>query len=880
MSIDPIASAASVKGAAISYARRGWRVIPLHYPTGPKRACSCGKPDCPANGKHPILNDWSAKASSDLPTVEAWWARNGSYNVGVAMGWGSGIIDIETDVKHDGDASLALLEMILSELPPTLSFRSGSGGVHRLFSTNSLPEGTKVITVGQLGRDLLERGAKGKTGIDVRGEGGQAVFPPSFHASGKRYEWINPGARLADIPADWIPLLTGVRNGNPRSGSASADPGEELLLRGSLRLDDIDEEAARAILAFIPADTTRLEWITVGEALKTQFGDAGLELFDEWSSGALSEVDTPSDYAGRGDVEYTWSTLGREGDRSKQVTFRSLIAIAKANGWSPSPVAATLPREERQRLGDEDAARLEALSESLKACADLSALNLWIGEMKAVELFDTSRDLLREAFRARWKEVAGDTIDKTDAAAMLDDTKEREEEARAGVRTKGWANPYAFCAEGESLFYNSVTRSKYKTRAFDLTYSSELISPIARAQGKVSPPFLPSTLLLNADIVPKVYGPRYAPGMKLIFSRDGERYVNTYVPGPAATPRANWTPEDVEAVGLWDAHLSWLLDAPAAKLLKQFLAFVARYPGKRVKWCPLIYGPEGIGKSIIGALMRAVLGATNAAVISPAVLSETKYNSWADGTLFSVIEEIKVDGSTKWEVMRALKEPITNDQLNIHPKGYTAYQTYNVTSYVAFTNHPTALALSANDRRFYIAATKHADRSFIGALGGEKAAEAYFMRLVGALEDRGGVFRGWLDAVDLEGFPAHRAPTSHAKEIMVEESRSELDCAIEEIAASGDYATVRPELIELEGLKMALMLREDTAGASGQAVSRVLRELGFEPLGSGERLEPPVPGRDKPIKSRWYVKRSAYTFDPHKAPTATIKATLELGDLA
>ena len=60
--------------------------------------------------------------------------------------------------------------------------RTGGGGFHFLFGKDE-----EIHDPNQQG--LLVDGER-IHGIDVRGEGGYIVAPPSVHASGKRYEWF------------------------------------------------------------------------------------------------------------------------------------------------------------------------------------------------------------------------------------------------------------------------------------------------------------------------------------------------------------------------------------------------------------------------------------------------------------------------------------------------------------------------------------------------------------------------------------------------------------------------------------------------------------------------------------------------------------------
>ena len=837
-----IASPEEVKRNGLAYIRRGWRVLPIHTP-GPNGSCSCGRTPCPGPGKHPRLKDWVEQATLVEDRFLSWLEQWPNMNLGVAMGQASNLIDIEVDPHNGGDDGLADLELFLGALPDTLSFRSGSGGVHRLFLA---PRGVRVKTVGQLGKDLLKRA---KTGVDVRGEGGQAVFPPSRHVSGNTYKWLNE-APLARIPESWLDVLAGT---SPADGETQEqDAGLAFLERGPLVLDDITIDAARDILRYVSPETTRHTWVTVGEALHTQFGREGLDLFVEWSRGDLNGV-RPANFVGDEDCEYNWTTFGKQ-TGGRLATFRSVIELAKEGGWSAKPAASKImPADEREQLKKEDEARFQAFKQQMEEAGNLEELMVVTEEIKNTELFDASREELAELLRGHYERLTGKKVTKATADELLDDKPAAEERARAAVKESGWADPYAFCAEGEGCFYNRTNRSRYKTKTFDQLYASELITPIMRAQGKLVPPFLPSVLLLNADLIPKTYGVRYAPGQPELFEREGQAYVNDFIGFDASKvpPPDLLTLPEKEAVQRWQKHLLWLLGRDSARVVTAFLAYVAQNPGKRVRWCPLIYGPEGIGKSLIGEMMRAVLNG-NVKVVGPAALAEPKYNDWADGSQLSVIEEMKVDGASKWEVMRTLKEPITNDRINIVPKGQPGYQTINTTSYMAFTNHANALAVAAGDRRYFVTSSRFTSRrGFIADLGGDGAAARYFADLVAAFNDQPDALRSWLTSVSLADFDPNGAPDSEEKQEMVEGSKSELQVAIERIISGEEAATVRPEAIELEALKGLLMLDPDVRGATGQGIARMLRDMGYKMLTPGGPIKVKLLGGE-PSRSRWF----------------------------
>jgi hypothetical protein len=81
--------------AALDYAGRGWRVLPLHTPT--TGGCSCQKSDCYSIGKHPRIHNGQIGASLDSSTINNWWARWPNANIGVATGPDSGVVVLDVD---------------------------------------------------------------------------------------------------------------------------------------------------------------------------------------------------------------------------------------------------------------------------------------------------------------------------------------------------------------------------------------------------------------------------------------------------------------------------------------------------------------------------------------------------------------------------------------------------------------------------------------------------------------------------------------------------------------------------------------------------------------------------------------------------------------
>jgi hypothetical protein len=209
--------------AALSYAKRGWKVIPLHNlrPFSEIPSCSCHKKtECTTIGKHPFFFKWREIASTDPEMIQMWWRLKPMSNVGVLMGAPSGnLICVDVD-GPTGRESLANLEEKYSPLPLTLTQSTGriDSGQHYFF------------TVDDIQVDRIRNRARLAPGIDIRANGGLAVFAPSKHSSGQNYSWHDPNAPIATMP-DWLyKIAVSVKARKAASSDPSANrPHEEDL---------------------------------------------------------------------------------------------------------------------------------------------------------------------------------------------------------------------------------------------------------------------------------------------------------------------------------------------------------------------------------------------------------------------------------------------------------------------------------------------------------------------------------------------------------------------------------------------------------------------------------------------------------------------------
>ncbi len=233
---------------AMFYRSLGFQVVPSRDPVA-------GRPwKVPAFG-------WKEFSSGDLvaqPIFDKWFGVNGTYsakpNMGVLTGRVSGVFILDLD-DHKTDAAQVWWRALMAEHNNDMEIETaqqvtGGGGRQLLFRA---PAGW-----------LAPTNAMSALGVDIRGEGGFAVLPPSRHSSGRNYAW-KPGAapwemEIADAPqwlCEAIDTLV-ARHGSKPDGERTLaqhtpSPGTDFNPFGQ-RIDGRDEYMRDLIWA------TLLEW--------------------------------------------------------------------------------------------------------------------------------------------------------------------------------------------------------------------------------------------------------------------------------------------------------------------------------------------------------------------------------------------------------------------------------------------------------------------------------------------------------------------------------------------------------------------------------------------------------------------------------------------
>lgn len=203
----------------------------------------------------------------------------------------------------------------------------------------------------------------------------------------------------------------------------------------------------------------------------------------------------------------------------------------------------------------------------------------------------------------------------------------------------------------------------------------------------------------------------YEPGKELILKDEHGTYFNT------------WRDPNIEPVGgdisIFLLHLEYLFpDEEGRKIVLDFLAFIVKFPGKKIRWALIIQGKEfGTGKSFLADVMKVILGAFN--VTSPSMEEiQGKFTHWQKNCQLIVIEELMALG--RRELVNKLKPMIVSPTARIREMHKTEYDQPNRYNILCFSNHPDPIPLEEGDRRYAVVKTDAVpkDKAYYDALFG------------------------------------------------------------------------------------------------------------------------------------------------------------------
>ena len=643
--------------------------------------------------------------------------------------------------------------------------------------------------------------------------------------------------RLADVKTATVP--TGERAddeaGDDKSGDDTPDAVAADLEHLRPAVEGITLDDVREALAHVDPDLPYPEWLEVAAALRHQFTtkddrEAAYLLFDKWSAKG-------DKYASKADTRAKWDSLRPTPRGRAPVTVRSLLLRATEGGWDGAPaLAGRMYQSVLTWLSDPARTQHELMTGGIRRIAS--------APLQSPVERDTLLSRLRDALLLRNLKVSHSALRKELFRLERSTDRPTANKPEADVQLPKWARGICYVA-GANEFYQRVSDRRFNPEVLDNVFSVHLMPPESDS-GR--PAMRPRDYLLNVARVPRVEHYRYDPSHpEQTFVQDGgHRFVNVYLP---TYPEPD--PDSADEAGeVFYAHLKHLIAEPEYRsTLLDYLAFCVQHPGAKIRWTVLLQGAQGCGKTAVAEAMRAVLGESNVAIMDASLLF-SPFNGWATGRQLVALEEVRVVGHNRHEVMNRLKPCISNDTLVINRKHCDLQHVPNNANYLMFTNHHDSLAVNDDDRRYFVLNAALQNRAQVRELG-----RKYFSRLFHTINKCSAGLRAWLEAHEIseEFDPNGPAPQTRYLHDLTNAAATPLTAAVKDALEDGDHPLVKPDLLTTKALKNILQ-GENLPRFTDQQLATALRELDYVQVGR-PRLE----------DGRHYVwaKRGRYT--PKKA---------------
>lgn len=779
---------------------RGYEIIPI----------AVGK-------KAPGFDDWSKTKSTKKQLKE--WLENGHDRDGVGI-LTTNTPFIDLDIRNEQialEAEAKVIELI-GEGPLRIGFAPKRG---LLFRTD------KPFTKKRTNKYIDEWGDLHQ--IEILGQGQQFVAYHIHPDTMRPYDWpaeeidedgevVQAGGPYS-IDAEDLPLLTEDQltelidwfeeraaqesdwKVHRKSRTAEFDgeiARDNVFLEDSNPIDISDEELHERLMSIPHPDDYDI-WIQIGMALFHQFhgDDKGLEFWHEWAESA-------NNYD-RDALDTRWGGFSIGGKKRAPITARFIMRLSQ------------------EAAAEEQQALALKLREMFLDAKDMKGWDKAATAASKAEIDMLERSTLCALARDRHNAITG-------VKAPIAEIKKRLAYSAASDEMPDWVSTWVYDTS-DDRFYCTERKISVTKQGFDAMYDRKAMTKKDRLDGKSSPSNTASALALNFYRIKTVQGRRYEPGQDGLFSDHGSYYANTYPAHLIPEEPEELSPRDKRAIERVKNHVRHLLaDKRERRIFVDWLSWIVQNPGQHANWSILLQGTEGDGKSFFGFLMQAVMGQTNVRFLNAHSL-EHNFTDWAVGQCLTCVEEVRlIKAHNKYEVINRVKPYITNDRIEVHPKGKPVYEAKNTTSYLFFSNFKDALPLDDDGRRYCVLFSQWQSREKLAAFVDDNP--NYYTDLYRTIQTSAGALRKWLiNHEQTEDFnPLGNAPQTAARKFMIRQAQPEFIINMADLIADKVHFLISDELLSVKVLKDELYERAMEVPAE-KAITSMLARAKFEGLG-------------------------------------------------
>ena len=441
---------------------------------------------------------------------------------------------------------------------------------------------------------------------------------------------------------------------------------------------------------------------------------------------------------------------------------------------------------------------------------------------------------IAQAFKSKGTQLKGSTVDIRTARKVVEVKKPKvptdSDDLPQWVRDTVYVESFT----GSRKLHYIPTDERFSTEGYNGRFANQLSE--LREQLEIEGAFGVTNLLKQGMI--KICGdhefnPKHSD--RVFTTSRGGTTLNLFDVNSRPPVAEEFTPEGLEVISTFDKHLRYLMSDDEAEVLLDWLAYLTQNFGSKILWVPLIQSAEGLGKSVIGNVMiNHVFGTANSGTVdSNVVVGE--HTTWAVQGVFKVLEEIKLAGHNRYEILNHLKPFITNHTVSRSEKYETTTEVSNFCNFIALTNFKDAVPLSDDDRRWWVVFAKVSSLSDLEELAGVDR-NTYFEplhTLARPNSPHGAEFHKWLMDRDITKFNPNFPPPSKHKSRMsaTEDDKTLFLSEIRDIISIGGYG-VTQSILSSKCLKDLMHEHGDfDENLTDGHVGDLLRKLNYSKIG-------------------------------------------------
>lgn len=803
-------------------------------------------------GKAPLMKMW-ASIPVNQENLDEWQRKYFRYGIGIRT-WDNPAVDVDC---LDEDASRHMRLFVEG----TVGFAPARIG--RAPKTLLLYRADEPFTKVKSHTWIDDWGQK--NAVEILGAGQQFVAYGIHPGTKKPYEWIGQESPLnchAAMDLENLTLVDARRIVDEfdryalEQGWEKTQPGDKefeppqrgKLVSGRPEADWMEEEIVDND-DWVEADDAKDKWEGSYEEFESLIEDLPpAEEYSAWFPVIAAIKDAQREPDEFRDIARDWSAkaanFDEEGfdDKWENGNFRR-------TGGSTFSLHSIVKRVEDARMEKDILLRIIPLFESAD---NIYEWDRAAERLRETPVWGTIRDHAVDVACDHYKRVTGKKIPaNTKKQALAVD--------HAQFDAPAWIEPWVY-AEKDNLFINKDTKVALVPHAFNNSlaqFTTHMGCTPEQFATALRPVPIIHGLMYYPDMHGDMPGSSWSDGRGIhgpdFFQWQGKTWLNLFDPATLPAMPEKVSKKGMKAVDIMlDFFRTQFIDPDEYRHAMDWLAWVINNPNKRITYSLVILGGQGSGKTIIKKFMSYMLGRENVGTVNNQVIHRP-FTGWQAHSMLKVIEEISVAGH-RYDVINALKEPISNETLFIERKGKDGQDEVNTASWMMYTNDIAALPINTGDRRFLVTRSRFRSKEDVVTFLRErpnffKDFEKVFKKYAGELRLW---FKDWEYSPEFD-HSSGQAPLTEATSEMIDTAQDDFTNYVEDAIASGEVPGVSEELIHT-GHLLARVPR-DIRPSDSRIASR-LAAMGYS-KGSSRRVQLKVNG----------VRGSVWMKDPKKWAT-------------